>query len=138
MVADNAISCDDQPWPSAAQIEAGAATAATTAPVFGVANLYSGLLCTVWPSAPTDPPHRITAPGSPPIVVVGSTGDPATPYAWAQSLASQLSSGVLLTRVGDGHTGYLFSSCVRNRVDTYLVDLQPPAAGTRCPSDTGS
>lgn len=137
VVANNAVSCDDQPWPPAAQIEAGAAAAQTLAPVFGVSNLYSGLLCTLWPNPPTDTPHRITAPGSPPIVVVGSTGDPATPYAWAQALASQLSRGVLLTRVGDGHTGYLFSSCIRTHVDTYLVDLQPPSAGVRCPSDSG-
>jgi pimeloyl-ACP methyl ester carboxylesterase len=138
VVADDAVSCDDQPWPSAANIEAAAPQAQAMAPVFGLANLYSGLLCTAWPSAPSDHPHRITAPGSPPIVVVGSTGDPATPYAWAQSLASQLSKGVLLTRVGVGHTGYLFSSCVRNNVDTYLITGQPPAAGTTCQSDSSS
>lgn len=137
MEANNAISCADQPWPSATQIEADAAAAEKQAPVFGLANLYSGLLCTVWPAPPSDHPQRITAAGSPPIVVVGSTGDPATPYSWAQALASQLSKGVLLTRVGEGHTAYLSSQCVRNAVDAYLVDLRPPAAGTRCASDPG-
>ncbi len=135
LVANDAVSCEDGPWPTAAQIQADAPAAAAVAPVFGLANLYSGLLCTVWPYPPTDHPQAIAAPGAPPIVVVGSTGDPATPYRWAQALASQLSKGVLLTRVGNGHTGYVFSACIRAAVDTYLVDLQPPAGGTRCPTD---
>jgi len=135
--ADNAVSCDDQAWPSIAQISADAAVAQRDAPVFGRTNLYGGLLCTVWPVPPTDHPHPIVAPGSPPIVVVGSTGDPATPYAWAQALASQLSKGVLVTRVGVGHTGYLASSCVRQAVDAYMVDRRAPAAGTRCGTDGG-
>ncbi len=78
---------------------------------------------------------RSRPPGSPPIVVVGSTGDPITPYHWAQSLAGELSHGVLLTRVGDGHTGYESSSCVRQAVDQYLITLAPPPAGTRCASN---
>jgi pimeloyl-ACP methyl ester carboxylesterase len=133
--ANNAVSCDDQAWPSIAQTESDAAAAERAAPVFGMTNLYSGLVCAVWPDPPTDHPHPVVAAGSPPIVVVGSTGDPATPYAWAQALASQLARGVLVTRVGVGHTGYLASSCVRALVDTYMVDLGPPAAGTRCASD---
>ena len=134
--ANNAIDCEDAPWPSVSQVEAAVGTARSMAPVFGEPNLYSGLLCSVWPYPASDHPHRITAPGSPPIVVVGSTGDPATPYSWARALASQLSRGVLLTRVGEGHTGYISSQCVRNAVDTYLVDLRPPAPGTVCPSDS--
>ena len=74
--------------------------------------------------------------GAPPILVTGTTGDPATPYIWAQALAKELSKGVLLTRVGEGHTGYLFSSCVRQHVGTYLVDLTPPPVGTSCASDS--
>ena len=50
--------------------------------------------------------RRVTAKGAPPIVVLGTTGDPATPYAWAQSLAGQLPGGVLLTLRGQGHTAY--------------------------------
>jgi pimeloyl-ACP methyl ester carboxylesterase len=133
--ANNAIDCEDAPWPSVSQVEAAVGTARSMAPVFGEPNLYSGLLCSVWPYPASDHPHRITAPGSPPIVVVGSTGDPATPYAWAQALASQLSRGVLLTRVGEGHTGYISSQCVRDAVGAYLVDLKAPAPGTVCQSD---
>jgi pimeloyl-ACP methyl ester carboxylesterase len=136
IVANSAVTCDDTPRPTESAVLAAAPTALKVAPVFGLANLYSLLQCTVWPTASTDDPHAIRAPGSPPIVVVGSTGDPATPYAWAQGLARQLSRGVLVTRVGEGHTGYLFSSCVRNLVDTYMVDLTPPANGTTCQSDS--
>ncbi len=62
--------------------------------------------CAAWPAPPTGAPAAITAPGSPPIVVLGTTGDPATPYAEAQALAAQLSQGVLVTYVGEGHLAY--------------------------------
>jgi predicted alpha/beta hydrolase family esterase len=67
------------------------------------------------------------APGAPPILVVGSTGDPVTPLAWARSLATELGSGVLVTRHGDGHTGYAASACVRRAVDGYLTTLAVPS-----------
>ena len=51
-------------------------------------------------------PRRLRAEGAAPIVVIGTTRDPATPYAWAVALADQLESGVLVTYEGDGHTGY--------------------------------
>jgi hypothetical protein len=98
-------------------------------------NLYSEVSCSVWPIPASGKGGAIHAPGAPPIVVVGSTGDPITPYQWSQALASELQSGVLLTRVGDGHTGYRSSSCIRNAVDSYLMSLTVPAAGTRCNSD---
>jgi hypothetical protein len=64
---------------------------------------------------------------------VGTTYDPATPYPWAQALAKQLSKGVLLTRVGDGHTGYgKGSDCTDQAVDRYLVTGTAPPAGTVC------
>ena len=73
-----------------------------------------------------------TAAGAPPILVVGTTGDPATPYPWAQALARQLSSGVLLTRRGRSHGAYDESPCVRLAVDRYLVTGRPPASGLVC------
>ncbi len=66
--------------------------------------------------------------------MVGSTGDPITPYRWAQSLAGELANGVLLTRVGDGHTAYQASSCIRTWVDRYLITLATPPPNTRCSS----
>jgi pimeloyl-ACP methyl ester carboxylesterase len=133
--ANAAVNCLDVPAPTIAQIEAAAPVAEAAAPVFGVQNLYSELNCSVWPVAATGKVGPLHAPGAPPIVVVGSTGDPITPYAWAQALAGELDRGVLLTRVGDGHTGYGTSSCIRAAVDSYLIDLKVPAAGTRCPTN---
>ncbi|TKD03777.1 alpha/beta hydrolase [Polyangium fumosum] len=75
----------------------------------------------------------ISADGAPPILVVGSTGDPATPYPWAVSLAAQLSSGVLLTREGPGHVSFLRgNTCIDQATTDYLVDLKVPPQGTTC------
>ena len=76
----------------------------------------------------------ITADGAPPILVVGGTGDPATPYEWAQSVHRQLTSSVLVTRQGVGHGSYLVSACATAATDAYLIDLTVPADGTVCPS----
>lgn len=133
--ANAAVNCLDAPAPSIPQIESAAPAAEAVAPVFGLSNLYSELTCSLWPVRPTGKVGPLHAAGAPPIVVVGSTGDPITPYRWAQALAGELDSGVLLTRVGDGHTGYRASSCIRDYVDRYLTDLTPPPKGTRCPSD---
>jgi hypothetical protein len=131
--ANNAVTCLDAPWPTdPAVFQSDASQAAQAAPEFGVGNLYGGLACSVWPVPPTGHPHAIRASGSAPILVVGTTGDPATPYPQAQALAKELEQGMLVTRVGDGHTGYLYSSCIRNVVDAYLVDLTVPPADTRC------
>ena len=62
--------------------------------------------CSVWPYPPTGTRGEINAEGAGPILVVGTTNDPATPYEWSESLAEQLDEGVLITRVGEGHTGY--------------------------------
>ncbi len=89
--------------------------------------------CEVWPYPATGVRERITAEGAAPIVVVGTTNDPATPYEWSVSLAEQLSSGVLVTRVGEGHTGYnKGNACVDSAVETYLLDGTPPEDGLRC------
>jgi hypothetical protein len=65
--------------------------------------------------------------------VIGTTRDPATPYAWAVSLADQLAEGVLLTRNGQGHTGFAGKSvCVDAIATRYLIDLEVPAEGTEC------
>jgi len=134
--ANSAINCLDAPAPTVAQIQEAAPAAESQAPVFGLQNLDSEVGCSVWPIPATGKLGPITATGSPTIVVVGSTGDPITPYPWAQALASELQHGVLLTRVGDGHTAYAASSCIRAAVDSYLISLAPPAAGTRCSSDS--
>lgn len=101
--------------------------------VFGRNLAWAALNCTYWPTPATGHAHRVTAEGAAPIVVVGTTRDPATPYKWARSLAAQLSSGILLTYEGDGHTAYgRGSDCIDTAINTYLLDGTPPAEGKRC------
>jgi pimeloyl-ACP methyl ester carboxylesterase len=132
--ANAAINCLQAPSPSLAALTAAAPAARAAAPVFGQLNLDSQAQCAVWPIAATATVAPIRAAGSPPIVVVGSTGDPVTPYRWAQSLAGELANAVLLTRIGLGHTAYRSSSCIRTWVDRYLITLATPPPGTRCQS----
>ncbi|MER7796310.1 alpha/beta hydrolase [Microbacterium sp. NPDC096154] len=90
-------------------------------------------VCEVWPFEPTGVREKIAASGAAPIVVVGTTGDPATPYEWAVSLADQLSSGVLITFEGEGHTAYNGSSdCIDGAVDAYFLDGEVPEDGLTC------
>jgi hypothetical protein len=70
------------------------------------------------------------------ILVVGSTHDPATPYTWVRALTNQLAGAELLTRDGDGHTGYFLSACVQSWVDRYLATGLRPPQGTVCASGT--
>ena len=89
--------------------------------------------CEVWPYPPTGTRGEIHATGAAPIVVVGTTNDPATPYEWSESLAAQLDEGVLITRVGEGHTGYnKGNTCVDSAVEAYFVDGTVPEDGLRC------
>jgi pimeloyl-ACP methyl ester carboxylesterase len=133
--ANLAVNCRDYAWPrDPAVFVADARAAATVAPDFGTANLDLELACAYWPASASGTGTRgpFTAPGSPPILVVATTGDPATPYSEGVSLAKQLSRGVLLTNVGEQHTAYPYSSCVRKYADSYLVSLEVPAVGSRC------
>jgi hypothetical protein len=129
-----AINCIDRPSPtSVATYENDAAKFAKVAPHFGAAIEYGSLPCAFWKVPPVETPHPVHAIGAPPILVIGTTRDPATPFVWAQALAKQLSSGVLLTHDGDGHTAYIDKdSCVDSVVAKYVLDLQPPKPGTVC------
>ena len=129
-----AVDCIDRPdMTTPAQTIVLAKQWAKLAPTFGAYLAWGNLPCYNWPATQTDGAHRITAPGSPPILVVGTTHDPATPYPWAKSLAGQLSQGVLLTWTGDGHTAYrLGSSCIDSAVDKYLLTAVTPPVGTVC------
>ena len=131
--ANRAVTCLDFPAPrEPAAFEAYAHDWVKVAPRFGPLLAWNGIDCAYWPVAATRTPGPVSAPGAPPIVVVGTTGDPATPYAWARALASQLSSSVLITRRGEGHTGYGASACVADAVDTYLLTLQTPKRDLTC------
>ncbi|WP_046733335.1 alpha/beta hydrolase [Streptomyces humi] len=135
MSANAAVNCLDLPaaFTDPAQVEKALPEFEKASPVFGPNLAWASLNCAYWPVRATGQPHRIEAKGAAPIVVVGTTRDPATPYRWAQSLAGQLSSARLLTYVGDGHTAYgRGSSCIDSAIDTYLLKGTPPAEGKRC------
>ena len=133
--AGTAIDCLDHPVSrNLSTYSALAASLAVSAPVFGPLLAWGEAGCAVWPAPPTRTVGPVAAPGSPPILVVGTTNDPATPYAWAVSVAKELDRGVLLTHDGDDHVAYFYSACVRADVQTYLVSGQTPAPGTACSS----
>jgi pimeloyl-ACP methyl ester carboxylesterase len=132
--ANIAINCDDKgSLQTAAQVDAVLPRFEAASPVFGKALAWGTVSCSGWPVAPEASEDPITAAGAPPILVVGTTRDPATPYAWAQSLARQLQSGELLTYDGDGHTAYnRGSTCIDHAVENYLVAGTSPKAGLTC------
>ncbi|MCX5036344.1 MULTISPECIES: alpha/beta hydrolase [Streptomyces] len=135
MFANAAVNCLDLPaaFSSPDEVRAALPDFEKASPVFGEGLAWSSLNCTYWPVKPTGEPHRIEAAGATPIVVVGTTRDPATPYRWAEALSDQLSSGRLLTYEGDGHTAYgRGSSCIDAAINTYLLTGTAPKDGTRC------
>ncbi len=115
------------------EVEAALPQFEKISPVFGRALGWGALGCTDWPIKSTHPQIKISAVDAPPIVVIGTTRDPATPYEWAKSLASQLESGVLISRDGDGHTAYgSGNTCITKAVDDYLVNGTVPKDGLLC------
>ncbi|MFI8791052.1 alpha/beta hydrolase [Streptomyces sp. NPDC055105] len=135
MAANAAVNCLDLPpsFKSPDDVKAALPSFEKASPVFGDGLAWAALNCTYWPVKATSGAHRIEAKGAAPIVVVGTTRDPATPYRWAQALAGQLDSGTLLTYVGDGHTAYgRGSACIDSAINTYLLDGTPPKDGKRC------
>jgi len=131
--AEQAIDCLDHPVDrNPASYPALAASIGTTAPVFGPLLAWGLLGCATWPVLPTRTPAPASDPGAPPILVVGTTGDPVTPYSWAVGLAKELTGGELLTWQGMSHVAYFYSPCVRAAVQTYLVAGTLPPAGTVC------
>jgi pimeloyl-ACP methyl ester carboxylesterase len=130
-----AINCLDEKHPlSIAEVEQLQADFVAASPTFGRFFTWSLLSCAQWPIPPIAADSPVTAEGAPPILVVGTTGDPATPYAEAVALADQLESGALLTFEGSQHTAYRSaeSECVDRAVDAYLIDGTVPEEGTRC------
>ncbi|GAA1040754.1 alpha/beta hydrolase [Virgisporangium ochraceum] len=101
-------------------------------PLFGASSALN-LVCAQWPGK-RDPYPAGKAEGAPPIVVVGTKGDPATPYEQTPALAAMLGVGVVLTWEGEGHTAYPQTSCINKAVNDYLVSLKVPPAGQSCPA----
>lgn len=138
--ANIAVNClDNRERPSLAKVRAELPRFEKVSPVFGTALGWGAFGCTDWPEPAERPQVTIDAKGSAPIVVIGTTRDPATPYENAKALADQLGDreGVLLTREGDGHTAYASGNqCIVKAVDAYLVDGTVPKDGTTCPEES--
>ncbi|RZS44141.1 alpha/beta hydrolase family protein [Herbihabitans rhizosphaerae] len=89
--------------------------------------------CAFWPAPNTSMPHLPKIAGLPPVLVVSTTGDPATPYDAGVQLARALGGG-LLTFEATQHTAFLVqdNKCVDDAGIGYLVDLRLPPPNTRC------
>jgi pimeloyl-ACP methyl ester carboxylesterase len=129
-----AINCLDDPYSvTADQVPAQIPAFEKESPTFGDVFAWGLVSCQGIQAKATEKDDKIDAAGAAPIVVVGTTRDPATPYQWAVHLADQLQSGVLVSRDGDGHTGYnAGNDCVNEAVEGYLVEGTVPQDGLEC------
>jgi pimeloyl-ACP methyl ester carboxylesterase len=132
--AFRSVNCLDYAYQSdVAIMREKAAAIAASAPIIGPYFGYGDLSCVNWPYRGDRDRGEIHAEGAAPIMVVGTTGDPATPYEWAVALADQLDSGVLVSYDGEGHTAYNKSNaCVDDAVESYLIDGTVPASDPMC------
>ena len=126
------VLCVDSPHPvGAASWKQFADQLAAASPRFGASIANEVLPCAFWPVPVQQQPHPVVAEGSPTIIVIGNTGDPATPYSQAEAVSRQLAHAELVTVDGRGHTSG-DSTCASNLVRRYLVDLEPPPLHSLC------
>ncbi|SYZ32905.1 alpha/beta hydrolase [Propionibacterium australiense] len=132
--AERAVDCQDYPVKGDhATWEAEAARIKEIAPIMGAGLAYQDAFCQGWGHHSGHEPAELSLTGTAPILVLGVTGDPATPYEWAQRLASQLESGRLVTVTGNGHGAYQrLGDCVNDTVDTYLLRGELPGEDLTC------
>jgi pimeloyl-ACP methyl ester carboxylesterase len=127
------ITCEDKPdRPTVAQDDADTARFRAAAPRFAPSTV-GAYFCTFFPPT-TDPRVTITGKGAGPVLVMGTTGDPATPLAGTKKMADTLEDGRLVVVTADQHTGYGANQCSFDAVDNYLIDpvKNAPADGTTC------
>ncbi|MFF3324741.1 alpha/beta hydrolase [Streptomyces sp. NPDC002889] len=135
--SQRAISCADAKGRvSAAEVRSRHLADFTEAsPVFGpyLAWDLAGW-CAQWPVPGEWETPEVSAQGAAPVLVIGTTGDPATPFEGARKMADELGAGVgvLISNKGEGHGAYGTSSCVTKTVDAYLLDGKVPANGKTC------
>ncbi|MEU6353716.1 alpha/beta hydrolase [Streptomyces sp. NPDC047072] len=134
--ANVSINCaDEKPRYTTAQVEQRLPEFRAASPLFGDYLAWGMLSCTGWAVAGAADHPDVSAPGSAPILVVGNTGDPATPYEGARKMVDALGTGVgvELTYKGQGHGAYdSGNKCVQTAVNGYLLNGKVPAAGTVC------
>jgi pimeloyl-ACP methyl ester carboxylesterase len=128
-----AISCLDDPGSTSIKdVEDAVPDYVAVAPRLG-ANFGYGYSCALWPVKPAIK-IDVTGKGAGPIVVIGTTGDPATPLESTRKMAAALEQGVLLVVEANKHTGYGANECINTAVDSYLIDLTVPVNDTICRS----
>lgn len=132
--AFRAVNCLDYTYDADVDsMRASAAELAEAAPIIGPYFGFGDIGCAAWPVASDSERSEIAAEGAPPILVIGTTGDPATPYEWAVALADQLDSGVLVSYEGEGHTAYRKSNvCVDSTVEAFLLEGTVPESDPKC------
>jgi pimeloyl-ACP methyl ester carboxylesterase len=128
-----AVECTDSPHPVGAEAyEVFAKELEAISPRIGGGIANELLPCAFWPAPVKDITGPVTAPDSPPILVVGNTRDAATPYQQAVDVANTLVNGHLLTFDSAGHAAYGQSACVDKAEQAYFVDLTLPSEGATC------
>ena len=128
-----AISCLDGPPPGPLGAAGLERLAALSAPRLGAFIANNSVICSVWPVAPVAPPPALDAIGAPTVLIVGATGDPATPLAAGRQMQRVLGNARLLVVDADRHTSFnAGNACVDATVTRYLVDRTLPRRGTRC------
>ncbi|MEU8984342.1 alpha/beta hydrolase [Streptomyces sp. NPDC048309] len=134
--ANVSINCaDEKPRYTANFVESKLPQFRAASPLFGDYLAWGMISCTDWPVAGAADHPDVSAPGAAPIVVVGNTGDPATPYEGAKKMVDALGKGVgvELTYKGQGHGAYdSKNKCVQGAVNGYLLEGTVPSAGTVC------
>ncbi|MFF7890807.1 alpha/beta hydrolase [Streptomyces sp. NPDC007907] len=135
--AQRVISClDDRQRPTAAETKRLLPRFEKISPVFGAfLGWDTAGWCHDWPVPGQHDTPEVNAPGAAPVLVVGNTGDPATPYEGARRMADELGRGVgvMLTWRGEGHGAYgSGSDCVDSTVNAYLLHGSVPKDGKVC------
>lgn len=129
-----AINCfDSPPTPDVVGTAQLAADWDRNSPIFGAPNAWGGLRCNIFPAHSQIGPRPVSAPGAPPILIIGAVRDAATPIEWSRRLADDLASAVLIQADTDVHSVYpQASSCVATLVDRYLLSGEAPPGDTAC------
>jgi pimeloyl-ACP methyl ester carboxylesterase len=129
-----AVNClDRDEWVDPGEVGRYESRLEKASPTFGRLFAWGLTACGSWAVHSKKKPSALEATGSAPIMVVGTSRDPATPLSWAEGLVRQLDNAVLVKRDGDGHTGYnAGNECVDDAVEAYLVSGDVPGSTVSC------
>ncbi|WP_159672342.1 alpha/beta hydrolase [Streptomyces mexicanus] len=141
MMAINCADDPDRPGPDRITKDLGRLSAEyeQASPVFGRYRLHELLMCYGRPKGTDFVREKVKNVDSAKMLLVGTRGDPATPYRWTTETARRLGpAAVVLDNRSDGHTGYSSSACVHRKVNDFLLYGSLPPSGSSCPADDRS